>query len=322
MNRIKAWLDARGWREYDLKVASADASFRRYFRLCRGDACYIVMDASKEVESLQPYLDVTRRLRDAEVHAPEVLDADERASYAILEDLGSAHYLDLLNDQNYRQLYRKAMAVIVRMQRADPSGLPPYDARFLRFEMDLMPEWFLQKYLGWNLGPDTREVIEAAYRSIVEVVLSQPCGLFVHRDYHSRNLMVPEGGDLGVIDFQDAMNGPVTYDLVSLLKDCYVAFPSQAVEKLALEFRDMADLQAGDATFLKWFDFMGMQRHLKVLGIFCRLFLRDGKPGYLNDLPLTLRYTLETAQKYEETKALAMLLQQVALPGVNRSPAR
>jgi len=314
MYKVKEWLVKTPYAGWGVEVASEDASFRRYFRLRSGDKTRIVMDASLEKEALIPFLDVTQRLLASGVKAPEIYMADREAGFLVLEDFGSQQLLGVLDEGNYERLYREAIEEIVKMQRADAAGLPPYDKAFLHFEMDLMKTWFLEKYLGWDLSPTDLVVLEQALETISETVLAQPQGVFVHRDFHSRNIMVTPGGETGVIDYQDAMNGAVTYDLVSLLKDLYIRFEPEKINALALQFRDRAGIDADDATFLKWFDFMGLQRHIKVLGIFARLWLRDDKPGYLRDLPLTLRYTLEAAHRYEETKPLAALLEKVSLP--------
>jgi len=316
MHKVMAWLETTPYRDWKVEVASADASFRRYFRLRRGKDKLIVMDASLEKESLVPFLDVTQRLHGAGVKAPQVYLEDREAGFLILEDFGPRSLLNVLNEANFESYYWSAIDEIVKMQSADAKGLPLYDKAFLHFEMDLMKTWFLEKYLGWELTPVDAARLENVLDIISETVLSQPQGVFVHRDFHSRNIMVTPGDETGVIDYQDAMMGAVTYDLVSLLKDLYIRFEPEKIEALALQFRDRAGIVAGDATFLKWFDFMGLQRHIKVLGVFSRLWLRDGKPGYLGDLPLTLRYTLEAAKRYEETQALAELLEKVKLPAL------
>jgi len=314
MQKIKVWLAQTEYRDFRVEVASADASFRRYFRLRGDDGSYILMDASLEKESLAPFIDITGRLLSVDVRAPRILLQDLDEGFLIIDDFGSTNYLDLLDEQNFKRLYTKAMEEILKMQLGDTAGLPLYDKAFLHVEMDLMKTWFLEKYVKMPLSAEDEETIEKALDAISEVVLSQPQGVFVHRDYHSRNIMLTPEEEVGVIDYQDAMNGAITYDLVSLLKDLYIEYPPDEVEALALAFRDMLGLEADDATFMKWFDFMGLQRHIKVLGIFARLYLRDGKDGYLKDLPLTLKYTIEAAQKYEETQDLAKLLKRVVLP--------
>jgi aminoglycoside/choline kinase family phosphotransferase len=314
MQKIKIWLERTNYKDFDIEIASADASFRQYFRLSEAGESYILMDSSREKESLAPFVDVTRRLLDVDVRAPRILAENLDDGFLVLDDFGNTNYLDVLNDQNFNILYTKAMDEIVKMQKGDTAGLPLYDKAFLHFEMDLMKRWFLEQYVKLPLSGKDEKIIEDALDAISEVVLTQPQDVFVHRDYHSRNIMLTPEDEIGVIDYQDAMNGAITYDLVSLLKDLYIEYPKEEVRALALQFRDMLGIEADDKTFIKWFDFMGLQRHIKVLGIFARLYLRDGKDGYLKDLPLTLKYTIETAEQYDETKALADLLKKVVLP--------
>ncbi|MCW8896252.1 MAG: phosphotransferase [Sulfurimonas sp.] len=308
MNKIKEWLQTTKYKNHSLEIASADASFRKYYRLTSGDETVLLMDSSLEKESLTSFLDVTQRLLDVHVNAPCILEQNLQDGFLIIKDFGNTHYLDVLDNQNYKSLYLKAINTILKMQKADTSGLPIYDKKFLHVEMDLMKEWYLQKKLNLTLDESQKELITKTLDAISTVVLEQPQDVFVHRDFHSRNIMIANEHDIGVIDYQDAMNGAITYDLVSLLKDCYVAYDRKEIKNLALAFRDKIDLHVDDETFLKWFDFMGMQRHIKVLGIFSRLYLRDGKDGYLKDIPLTLKYVLDTASRYDETKELAEFL--------------
>ena len=318
MQAVNAYLAATPWRHWHLEKASADASFRRYFRLTHDEKSVILMDASLEKASLKPFMDVTTRLHRVGVHAPRILDHSLAGGFLVLEDFGSTHYLNVLDTHNYHALYTQAIREIVAMQRADVTGLPLYDNTFLLAEMQLMPEWFLDRYLHVNLDVSTTQMLQQSLRDIADEVLAQPQGFFVHRDFHSRNLMLPPDGGIGIIDYQDAMSGALTYDLVSLLKDCYIAFEPRDIQRLALIFRDLTGLNVPDARFLRWFDFMSMQRHLKVLGIFCRLHLRDGKNGYLKDLPLTLEYLRRDTQKYEKTKKLATLLEKITLPNITK----
>ena len=311
MDKIKHYLQTTPYKDFELSIASADASFRKYYRLTQGDKTFLLMDSSLEKESLAPFLDITKRLARAGVNVPKIYEQDLEKGYLIIEDFGNTHLLSQLTQENFKELYKKAIDEIVKMQKADTNGLPLYDKAFLHFEMDLMREWYLEKKLNRTLSKMQKETIEEALHSISAIVLSQPQNIFVHRDYHSRNIMLTKESELGIIDYQDAMSGAITYDLVSLLKDCYIEFEPQEIEKLALYFRDKVSPQTSDAEFIKWFDFMGMQRHIKVLGIFSRLHLRDGKDGYLKDIPLTLKYTLQTAKKYKETQALAELLEDL-----------
>ncbi|MEN4053644.1 MULTISPECIES: phosphotransferase [Sulfurimonas] len=311
MDKIKTWLQTTQYANYSLTIASADASFRKYYRLTQADKSYLLMDSSLEKESLAPFLDVTKRLSQAGVNVPKVYEQNLESGYLIIEDFGNMHLLQSLTQQNFKELYKKAIDEIFKMQRADANSLPLYDKTFLHFEMDLMQEWYLEKKLGHSLTQKEVHTLNKALDSISDVVLRQPQNIFVHRDYHSRNIMLREDGSLGIIDYQDAMNGALTYDLVSLLKDCYISFDRESILQLVLYFRDRTSPQTSDAEFIKWFDFMGMQRHIKVLGIFSRLHLRDGKDGYLKDIPLTLHYTLDAAQRYDETKELSKLLKRL-----------
>ena len=309
MDKIEAWLAITPYKDFKIEVASADASFRQYFRLTDQNESYILMDSSRELASLKPFLDVTQRLLRVDVKAPKILEQNLEAGYLVLEDFGSTLYLDVLSEQNFKELYEKAIDEIVKMQNADATGLPLYDKKFLHFEMDLMQEWYLEKKLNLTLTQEQKEMLQESLDAISEVVLSQPQNLFVHRDFHSRNIMLTPNNSIGVIDYQDAMCGALCYDLVSLLKDCYVMFDRKNVIALALKLRDKKALRVSDEEFIKWFDFMGLQRHIKVLGVFSRLHLRDKKDGYLKDIPLTRHYTIETAKLYEETQALAKFLE-------------
>jgi len=311
MQAVKSWLQTTPYADYEISIASADASFRKYYRLTRGDKSFLLMDASLEKESLAPFLNVTKRLAHAAVNVPKIYEQDLKKGYLVIEDFGNTHLLSQLTQENFKELYKKAIDEIIKMQKTDAKGLPPYDKAFLHFEMDLMREWYLKKKLGISLTQAEAEILEGTLDVISKTVLTQPQNIFVHRDYHSRNIMLRRDGELGIIDYQDAMSGALTYDLVSLLKDCYISFDREAILELVLYFRDKVAPQVSDKEFIKWFDFMGMQRHIKVLGIFSRLHLRDGKEGYLKDIPLTLHYTLDTAQRYDETKEFATLLKRL-----------
>jgi hypothetical protein len=311
MNKINEWLKTTLFKNYTIETALADASFRKYYRLRNGDRTALLMDSSLEKNSLNSFIDVTTRLKDADVCAPKIFEQNIEEGYLILEDFGTTHYLDILNQNNFKAFYTKAMNTILKMQKADVKELPLYDKKFLHVEMDLMQEWYLEKFLHVELNSSQKELIATTLNAISDVVLEQPQDVFVHRDFHSRNILLKEDKKIGIIDYQDAMNGAITYDLVSLLKDCYVAYERKEIKKLALEFRDKKGLKVADETFLKWFDFMGMQRHIKVLGVFSRLHIRDKKNGYLKDMPLTLKYVIDTAERYNETKEFANLLKNL-----------
>ena len=311
----------RHWLTHDLALplerlepASADASFRRYFRASLGDGrSRVVMDAPPDKEDIGPYLRVSALLEGCGLHVPAVFAVDAPRGFILLEDLGRTPLLTQLGaGTSPDRLYGSALDALAMLQLrggAAARELAPYDAPVLAREMALMPEWFLGRHLG--LAPDaaTSAMLEAAFTFLVREALAQP-RVFVHRDYHSRNLMVLPERSPGVIDFQDALEGPVGYDLVSLLKDCYVGWPRERVTGWVRGFRERLLAGGGaalagsdDAQFLRWFDAIGLQRHIKVLGIFARLNWRDGKPGYLADLPLTLAYVREAAALFPELAA-------------------
>lgn len=312
MQKIKEFLQDTEYRHFSVEIASSDASFRRYFRLTKDGKTLILMDSSLEKSSLKPFIEVTNLLQSVSLHAPKITYEDRDKGFLILEDLGSVSLLDTLNQDNFKSLYKKCIDEIITMQSIVPIGLSLYDDDFLKLEMDLMPEWFLKKYLQQDLNDNEIKVLENSIDLIAKKVLSHPQEVFVHRDFHSRNIMNCK--PLGIIDYQDAMNGSIVYDLVSLLKDLYIQFDPQNMNELALYFKEQKKLKVSDEEFLKWFDFMGLQRHLKVLGIFARLYLRDDKDGYLKDLPLTLEYVLQVCKKYPELDELYKLLSKVTLP--------
>lgn len=311
MSKIKEWLLTTPYKNYTIEASLADASFRKYYRLRDGEKTALLMDSSLELNSLKSFVDITSRLSSTEVAVPKIFEKDLQNGYLIIEDFGGVHYLDVLNQDNFKAFYTKAINTILKMQKAKVVGLPLYDKEFLHVEMNLMQEWYIEKLLHVKLADSQKELISKALEAISTVVLEQPQGVFVHRDFHSRNIMLKNDKKIGIIDYQDAMSGAITYDLVSLLKDCYVAYERKEIKKLALEFRDKKGLKVDDETFIKWLDFMGMQRHIKVLGIFSRLNIRDKKSGYLKDIPLTLKYVIDTANRYTETKELANFLSSI-----------
>jgi aminoglycoside/choline kinase family phosphotransferase len=302
-----------------LERASADASFRRYFRVTREDESFIVMDAPPDKEALGPFLTVARMLADIGLNVPVVLASDLAQGLLLLTDLGSRPYLDELKaGRDVDRLYAEALDALVRLQvggRAGAGTLPPYDRAALEREMALMPEWFLGRHLGVRLPGTLHEELERVFGVLCDAALSQPTVL-VHRDYHSRNLLLTNEDNPGILDFQDAVAGALTYDVVSLLKDCYIVWPEARVAGWLAGYRESLaraglPLAASEAQFRRWFDLMGLQRHLKVLGIFCRLYYRDGKIGYLADLPRVLDYTLAACARHAETESLARELERL-----------
>jgi aminoglycoside/choline kinase family phosphotransferase len=309
--------DVRG-----VEVASADASFRRYFRVhLRDGASLIVMDAPPAQEDIGPYLHVGALLAQTGVHVPAVYAVDRERGFALLEDLGTTSYLSALQDAGRAEaLYGEALVALARLQvrgRELQDALAPYDEAALRRELVLMPEWFCGRHLQRPISAAETELFETTFRFLIAEALQQP-QVFVHRDYHSRNLMVLPARGPGIIDFQDALAGPVGYDLASIFKDCYIRWPRERVEAWVLAHRQALLGQgarrlagADDAEFLRWFDLVSVQRHIKILGIFARLWWRDGKSGYLADLPLTVEYLQDSCRRYAELAALGQWLEQV-----------
>ena len=296
--------------------ASSDASFRRYFRVWHNGQTRIVMDAPPDKEDCRPFVAIGQAMRDLGLNVPEVLAGNLDQGLLLLTDLGNRQYLAELNERSVSGLYDDALAALACLQTGgDPDTplLPSYDAALLHREMDLFRDWFLVRLLDLALRADERQTLDRTFALLADNALEQP-RVWVHRDYHSRNLMITDPLNPGVLDFQDAVVGAVTYDLVSLLRDCYIAWPREQVERWVLDYR--ARLRAlgmnglDDAgQFLRWFDLMGVQRHLKAIGIFARLKLRDGKAGYLRDIPRTLGYVLEVADRHAELAGLRDLLQ-------------
>jgi N-acetylmuramate 1-kinase len=305
-----------------LEPASSDASFRRYFRAFCEDGSYVVMDAPPGKEDVGPYLKVSAMLESLGAHVPHVHAADTARGLLLLEDLGTTLYLERLNSgDDPERLYADALDALAAIQlrgRAHQDQLALYGRCELAREIALMPEWFLGRHLSLVLSQAEQGLLSQVFGFLIEEALGQPV-VFVHRDYHARNLMVVPTRNPGIIDFQDALRGPVGYDLVSLLKDCYIAWPRERVigwvsahRARLLAAGGAANAVAGESEqqFLRWFDLVGVQRHIKVLGIFCRLWYRDGKAGYLPDLPRTLDYVRDACARYAELEPLADFLER------------
>lgn len=297
-----------------LVPASADASFRSYWRGQTSEGSVIVMDSPPDREDPRPWIEIGQRLAGAGLHVPTVIAADTDAGLLLIEDLGNRTYLPELNTDTVDALYGDALDALLRMQRyVDPAGLPAFDRGWQTMEMELMPSWFLTRHLGVALGCDGWDELELAFTVVLANIAAQPRG-FMHRDFHSRNLLVCPGRNPGIIDFQGAMTGPVTYDLASLLRDCYIAWDDERVagwvesHRLRLLHAHVIGEDVDADTFMRWFDFAGLQRHIKVLGLFCRLMYRDGKPAYLADLPLVLNYVMKVARRHHELEGFAAFL--------------
>jgi len=313
---LEVWLRARlSGEPFSIAPASEDASFRRYFRITTSTGTRIVMDAPPEHEDCRPFVQIARLFRDAGVNVPEVLAEDIENGYLLLSDLGSTVYLEALNQQTATKLYDDATQSLVRIQLASrPGVLPEYDRALLLRELRLFPDWYVAKHLGVELSDAQAQALTTAFEAILANNLAQP-RVYVHRDYHSRNLMVTEPNP-GIIDFQDGVYGPVTYDLASLFKDAYIAWDEEQVIDWVVRYwekarKDGLTVAADFGAFYRDFEWMGVQRHIKVLGIFARLFHRDGKDRYLHDMPLVMTYLRQTCARYNGLGVLLRLLDEL-----------
>jgi len=317
LSQLQQWLENLSENTYtNLQPASADASFRHYFRVTntQNHKTYVVMDAPPDKEDCSPFIQVTDLIRNVGVNAPNIISMDTQQGFLLLDDLGCTPYLEKLNNETADALYSDAIDALIKMQNIDAT-LPAYDKNLLQTELDLFETWYLNKHLDIQLNSRQKFSLASIFELLINNATEQP-QVFVHRDYHSRNLMITDNNNPGVIDYQDAVIGPISYDLVSLFKDCYIEWPSDKVEHwLDLYLARLTPLITPTnfiekQTLYRWFDLMGIQRHLKVLGIFSRLNYRDGKAQYLNDLPLTLKYIMDTCERYKELQPLKQLLEE------------
>ncbi len=321
---LVAWVqEVLGSSAFDIQPASNDASFRRYWRIYHDGVTRIIMDAPPDKEDCGPFIDISRRLLDTGLNAPEVLAVDLDNGFLLLTDLGQTLYLDCLSGDNVDRLYGDAIEGLLVMQRhARAEDLPPYDRDLLMREMMLFRDWLVARELNLELKSAQEEMLDTTFHWLADTALSQP-RVFVHRDYHSRNLTYAQDINPGILDFQDAVLGPVTYDLVSLLRDCYVRWDPARVEAWVLAYHQRAR-EAGlltgvtAAEFIRWFDLMGVQRHLKASGIFARLWHRDSKLGYLKDVPRTLNYILEVSPCYPELSPLYEFMRGQVMPALEQ----
>lgn len=320
LEQLKTWLKQIGITYQDIAPASADASFRRYFRISSDTdkkESLIIMDAPPEKEDCKTFIHVANMMFDLGLNVPQILQQDLQQGFLLLSDLGDTVLLSELNNNSVDELYDSAMKSLLLLQQNTSVDLPAYDETLLRTELALFPDWYLKVQLKLSLSPQQKDVLERAFDMLVENALTQP-QVCVHRDYHSRNLMINKNkpDKPGIIDFQDAVIGAVTYDLVSLLKDCYINWPREKIESWVKSFHAQAESlgiikDVNFDEFLRWFDLMGLQRHLKVAGIFSRLKHRDGKTGYLKDIPRTMDYVFDVVARYPEFKPLADLLNDI-----------
>ena len=310
---LQAWAgQALGVPAPVLEPASSDASFRRYFRTSARGRSYILMDAPPPQENCLPFVRIARLFGQAGVHVPDVLAEDLERGFLLLSDLGNQTYLDVLDADNADRLFADAVTALIRCQRASrPGVLPEYDRALLRRELSLFPDWYVARHLGATLTSAQQELLQQAFRLLEDSALAQ-AQVYVHRDFMPRNLMLSEPNP-GVLDFQDAVYGPVTYDAVCLYKDAFLSWPEERVRGWRRSYWEAARVAGvpvqGDYTeYERAFDWMGMQRHLKVIGIFARIRHRDGKPHYLEDAPRFFSYLRDAGRLYKEFTPLLKLL--------------
>lgn len=289
---------------------AGDASSRHYFRVVLEGDSRVLVHAPPAAENNQAFIQIAGMLDQGGVRVPRIQAVDLERGFLLLEDLGDQLLLPELRQETAPGHYQNAMNTLLRMSALEQSAdaLRAYDTALLTEELSRFGQWFVTQLLDYTLNEQEQEMLQGLFTLLIDSALEQP-SVFVHRDFHSRNLMLLPGGELAVIDFQDAVRGPVTYDIVSLLRDCYIRWPAQTVREWALGYRDLLCKQqrlpaTDDATFLRWFDWMGLQRHIKVLGTFARLYLRDGKEAYLADLPLVIDYVVEVADQYAPQEAV------------------
>jgi aminoglycoside/choline kinase family phosphotransferase len=310
-------LQALGLADAGFESASADASFRRYFRLQSGERSWIVMDAPPEQENCEPFIRIAGLMQQAGIHAPQVLAQDLSRGYLLLSDLGRQTLLNVIDETNADALFSDAFEPLLRWQRASrPGVLPAYDEPLLRRELALFPDWYVARHLRSAFTPAQAASWEQVQALLVASALAQP-QVYVHRDYMPRNLMLSDPNP-GVLDFQDAVYGPISYDVVSLFKDAFLSWPPARVETWARQYWMRAHevglpVRADFDEFFREFEWMGLQRHLKVLGIFARIHYRDGKPKYLADTPRFIRYVRQTASRYAELAPLLRLFDELGL---------
>jgi len=300
---------------FTLEAASSDASFRRYFRIRCGARTVIAMDAPPAHEDCRAFVRVAGLMAAAGLNVPEIIAQDFERGFLLLSDLGTAGYLQALNAETADTLFADATDALVRWQMASKPGLlPPYDELLLRREVGLFPEWYLQRHLGLNLADAQRSALDGVFAAVIQNNLAQPA-VYVHRDFMPRNLMVCTSNP-GVLDFQDAVCGPITYDVVSLFKDAFISWEEERVLDWTVRYWEKArraglPVDSDFGSFYRDFEWMGLQRHLKVLGIFARLHYRDGKRGYLDDTPRFIAYIRAVAVRYGALAPLLALLDEI-----------
>ena len=313
LSQISNWLDKTIKGSFHIELASSDASFRTYYRITHNKGTDIVMHAPPDKESLTEVIKINNKLESVNITVPKIKKVNEDLGLILMSDFGKKVYLDNLNNETVFCLYTDAIDVIHNMQNnINTSDLSYFDIREQKDEINLFIDWFLKNHIGY----DDEKLDDIGIEEILTDLLEKIDGIpkkFIHRDYHSRNLMLLEKGNPGVLDYQDAMTGPITYDLVSLLKDCYIKWDDELIKKMSKTFFQRIDVETSFDDFIYWFDITGLQRHLKAIGIFSRLNYRDNKSAYMNDIPRTLSYIKETVSKYEELREIKLVLDELKL---------
>jgi len=312
LQQLQNWLQQQlQSTEFDLQAITNDASFRRYFRIIHKNQTLIAMVAPPDKENIQIFIDKAQIFKTLHLQVPKILARDIKNGFLLLSDLGNDLYSRILNSENSTPLYDLAIATLFTIQTYAPDDakvLPPYDEALLMRELQLFPTWYLPPHLKTNA---TLAALDKIFKLLIDAALNQP-QVLIHRDYHSRNLLLLPNNQLGIVDFQDAVFGPITYDLVSLLRDCYITWSAETIENYLRQFYQHYSANKLKNTsyeeFVRWFDWMGLQRHLKVLGLFNRLAIRDNKPAYLQDLPRVVNYARMISEKYREFQELEEML--------------
>lgn len=308
----------------NLSLLAGDASFRCYYRLAVADKSYVIMDSPPDLEPVMPFIHIDQSLAALGLQVTKIFAQNTKHGFLLLEDFGDELLFNILNQENVGKLYKLAIQQMVLMHGCQGIAnyqIGSYDNAMYSLEMARFVEWFLQQYLSITLTQQQVEMLDTIFQLLINSALEQP-QVFVHRDFHSRNLLLLKEDKIGIIDFQDSVWGAITYDVVSLLRDCYIAWPDEQVKQSALYFKQLAwsELKLepiDDMQFLKWFDWMGLERHLKCLYIFARKYCRDGQTGYLSDIPRTMNYILAVSEQYKELHPLFNFMQNTVQPRLN-----
>lgn len=308
-----------------LTALTGDAGFRCYYRFKHLNTSYIAVDAPPKYSNNQAFVDIQSLLQECQLNVPQIIAKDLTKGFFCLSDMGDDLLANKLTKANANEYYGQALsqlAQVVTNPKVEPDVLPNYDEDFIRLELGIFSQWLVEKHLAISLSDNEKRQLTECFDYLVDTISKQP-KVFMHRDFHSRNIMVLPDNQLGIIDFQDAVYGPITYDLVSLVRDCYIRWPEDIVQPIVEQYRQLMQKHFSDEVFTKccwheWFDLTGLQRHLKASGIFARLHHRDGKPGYLKDIPLTLTYIQDVSAQYDRLSFLHRLIVERIIPAMEK----